>query len=450
MSSITGTAIPQSSAPTFPHDLFLLGEFKAYVEQLVAQTGIPLRFKPRLYSYADYVLTKFYALVTKQSTAAGSEALNRHLEHHYWKKYHLNLKPFGDRIRYRRLVPHQTDIDKFFRLLTENEIHFLFGNLLANFNQKIRKAKIGGSKLRLLVDNTEYPYYGKLHPPYEVGTHRQPGTHKARLFQTMALQGCGMTLFTEFRVLRHNQYRAKHIGIGADWLKWQGFNVSYLLLDREFYRAALMKELKSRKYPVIMPAKKFLRVHKEIFTFLTGIGPLVRPYFFAQTQKAKPWPSSVHLHLAFVGHDDQSALAIRNAYRNGTLSLQEAVHQLAGFFTTLRPRQNQARWCRWLTRAYKHRWCEETGFRMLNEVHDNYRNHTPFTQLSQLYLRALIYNNWQYCLKIQVGSHIHRWELALDQYQQRLGHRVEEIVAQSVRQNLKYLQKNRRDVYFRR
>ncbi|MCF2141240.1 MAG: hypothetical protein K9W44_14365 [Candidatus Lokiarchaeota archaeon] len=62
---------------------------------------------------------------------------------------------------------------------------------------EIRKEEIKGSKMRLLVDNTEYPYYRKIQPPLEVGTHKQQGTHKTRLFQGFALQGCGHILFSE-------------------------------------------------------------------------------------------------------------------------------------------------------------------------------------------------------------------------------------------------------------
>jgi len=448
MLSVMGKSIPQSTLPLFPKEIFLLPEFKDCVNRLVGQLGIAQRFRPRLYTYADFVLVKIYAMVTKQSTAAGAESLNRHFQRHYREKFRLQVKPFSDMKRHRRLIPHQTDVDRFFGMLTENEVHFIFGNVLATLNQKIRKETIGGSKLHLLVDNTEYPYYGRLQPPFEVGTHRQPGTRKARLFQGMALQGSGMTLFSEFRVLRHGQYRAKHIGIGADWLKWQGFNISTVLMDREFYRAALVKELKSRGYPSLIPAKKYLRVRQDFLAFLHGKGPLVKQYFFSQTQGAKPWPSSVHVYLALVGHNGQSALEIRRAYQGGRLTIHEAMHQLAGFFTTLRPRKNHARWCRWLSRLYKKRWLQETGFRMLNEVHVSYRNHTPFTQLAQLYLRAIIYNNWQYVLKKSKASKVHRWRMSLCMYQQHLSTKIEEILARSVQQNVKYLQKKRREVYF--
>ncbi|MCF2141241.1 MAG: hypothetical protein K9W44_14370 [Candidatus Lokiarchaeota archaeon] len=65
MSSITEAAIPSSIIPIFPQDLFFSGEFKSYIEGLGSQTGIAKIFKPRLYTYSDFILVKLYAMVTK-------------------------------------------------------------------------------------------------------------------------------------------------------------------------------------------------------------------------------------------------------------------------------------------------------------------------------------------------------------------------------------------------
>lgn len=443
-----GVPIPQSAIPAFPKEIFLLGEFKDFVNRLVARSGIALKFRPRLYSYADYVFVKLYALVSKQSTTAASESLKKYFSLQYRDKFHVHLKPFGDGKRHRRLVPHQTDVDKFFRRLSEKDVHFIFGNVLCALNRKIRDLTIGGSKMRLLVDNTEYPYYGIPQPPFEMGTHKQKGTQKARMFQAMALQGCGVTLFSEFRLLRYKQYRAKHIGIASEWLKWQGFKLNYLLMDREFYRVSLVKELKTRGWGVIIPVKKYFRVRMAMKAFLLGLRNLVAPYFFVQTQKTKPWPSSVHVSLALIGHNGESALKIRDDFRRGIINFDEAMNKLSGFITTLRPRKNTARWCRWLVVTYKKRWLEETAFRMINEIHSSFRNGLPVVQLAQLYLRGIIYNNWQLVLKYGVQAKVPRWQLSLGMYQQHVCRHLEKMMADSIKENVKYMQKKRREVYF--
>jgi len=85
----------------------------------------------------------------------------------------------------------------------------------------------------------------------------------------------------------------------------------------------------------------------------------------------------------------------------------------------LRPRKNHARWSRWLTNAYKKRWYKETGFRMLNSIHESFRNRFPFVQLGQLYLRGYVFNCWQYFRKHQINQKIPMWKTSLPQYQIR-------------------------------
>ncbi|MHA1775905.1 MAG: hypothetical protein DRO88_11845 [Promethearchaeia archaeon] len=135
-------------------------------------------------------MSKHCKLICKQSFDYPSDYLNKLLSEHYQRKFNLKLKKFSDGVRKRRLVPHQTDVDKFFRRLSEKDIHFIFGNILNRLNQEIRRWTIRGSKMRLLVDNTKYPSYLKLQPPIEVETYKQPvlvnrGCFKAWHFKDM-------------------------------------------------------------------------------------------------------------------------------------------------------------------------------------------------------------------------------------------------------------------------
>jgi hypothetical protein len=441
-------SISRSKTLPFPKDIFLLGEFKSLVNSLVTRLGIAKRFKPRLYSYADFVFVKLYALTKSSTVETASEILNKWLTRHYYNKYKLKPKNFKDGIRKRRLVPHQTDVDKFFRLLSEKEVNMLFGNLLMNVVQKIKAKCIGGSKLRFLVDNTEYAYYGKPNTPFEIGTNRKPGTRFCRMFQGHALHGSGMTLFTDFYPLQKGKYRSINIPHSVEWLKWSGINLSYALMDREFYRAALIKDLKNRILPVIIPAKKFPRIKRRIKDFLLGQCPLISIYHFSQAQKVKPWPSSVHVNFVVVGHKNVSATEIRRQFRQGSLTFDEATKKLAGFFTTLKPWKNHSRWAKWLSRAYKKRWNEETGFSKLNAIHESFRNHHPNVQLSQLYMRAIIYNNWQYFKREAKKSRVRASKRTLAFFKEMLEGRIYDLIEQSVRCNLKYLQKKRRRLYF--
>lgn len=199
-----------------PSNIFLLKDFKTLVEKAVGFTGVRKRFVPKLYSYADYVLVKLYALSKDMSIEWASERLNTFLIKRIRKRNRLKLHLFSDGKRKRRLIPHQTDVDKFFRLLMPKEVHIIFGYILTALNLRIKKADLGGSKMRFLADNTKYPYYGKRNTTFEIGTLGLPGTRRCRMFQGHALNGCGMTLFTDFFSIEKGKYRAAPLGPSVD------------------------------------------------------------------------------------------------------------------------------------------------------------------------------------------------------------------------------------------
>ena len=102
-------------------------------------------------------------------------------------------------------------------------------------------------------------------------------------------------------------------------------------MDRKFYRASLIKELKDQKLPVIIPAKKFKKVKKHFEEFLLGKKKICENYLFSQTQKTKRWPSSVHVRLVLTAHGSQSALKIRERFRRNQISFDEAMHEIEDF-----------------------------------------------------------------------------------------------------------------------
>ena len=94
-------SIPTSKTLPFPKDIFLLGEFKSLVNSLVTRLEIAKRFKPRLYSYADFVFVKLYALTTSIPIEKASERLNMWMMLQYFNKSKLKPKNFRDGIRKR-------------------------------------------------------------------------------------------------------------------------------------------------------------------------------------------------------------------------------------------------------------------------------------------------------------------------------------------------------------
>ncbi len=208
-----------SATRPIPNNIFFLDDFKLLVNRAISRTEIHKRFKPRLYTYADYIIVKFYALNSDMSVEWASERLNKYFFSRLRKRMKLKRKIFSDGIRQRRLIPHQTEVDKFFRLLTKAEVHTIFGNILTELNLRIKRDDFGSSKMRFLADNTKYAYYGKKITSHEIGTMGMPGTRYCRMIQGHALNGCGMTLFTDFYAVEKGKYRAAPLAPSVDWLK---------------------------------------------------------------------------------------------------------------------------------------------------------------------------------------------------------------------------------------
>ena len=115
-------SIPQSKSFPFPKDIFLLKKFKSLVNRSVQGLEIAKKFKPRMYTYADFILVKLYAITEKMSTEWASETLNAEFSFQIEQRYHRKLKTFTDGIRRRRMVPHQTDVDRFFKRMSQNRL----------------------------------------------------------------------------------------------------------------------------------------------------------------------------------------------------------------------------------------------------------------------------------------------------------------------------------------
>ncbi|MHA1521558.1 MAG: hypothetical protein ACTSRK_15360, partial [Promethearchaeota archaeon] len=160
MISLQPRAIPQSTDCSFPTDLLILKEFKALVNAQVKLLGIANCFRPRLYTHADFVMVKLYAITRQISVHVAAEGLNAYVTKYYKNKFRLTVKSFSDHKRKRRFIPHQTEVDKFFRRFSEKQVQNLFGNINMALCRKISQFFGSSQKWRFLVDNTEYPYYG--------------------------------------------------------------------------------------------------------------------------------------------------------------------------------------------------------------------------------------------------------------------------------------------------
>jgi hypothetical protein len=442
------TSIPTSSTFPFPINIFLLKDFKDLVEGFVSNTEIGKKFKPRLYSYADFVIVKLYAMIKGWSTHCAAEYLNQYASRRIEQHIGKDLKIFADKVRKRRIIPHQTDVDNFFSKLSEKDVQFIFRNALMALNRKIKNSKIGGARMHFIIDNTKYANYCSNLSAYDIGSNGLKGTKHCRMFQAYMLHGCGMSLFTEFQLLKKGEYRGKHIGAAVDWIKCNGFKISDALIDREFYRVMILRTLRYRGVRAVLPAKKFKQVQQELSNYLLNKRPITQPYLFSQSMNQYPLQGNIQVQLSLVGHNNLTADDVKNEFWSGKITFDEAMNNLAGFLTTLIPWKNTEAFCSWLKRLYKKRWNIETDFREVNAVHESYRNHSPITQLAQLYLRGYIVNYWQACKKEAKRLNIRSASSSLREFLRHFSYIIAKDFIQDRLNHVIIELRNKKEVYF--
>ena len=442
------STIRRSRVPPIPKDIFVLGKIKALVSGEFKKLRIARTFKPKLYDIAEYVYPVLYALSSSLSIHQACEELNDHFSALAERMTGCSIKRYADGVRRRRMIPHQTSVDRFLNRMGERDAQQFFRNILAAVNSKIRNKEISTSGVKFLADNTKYPYYGAMKTDTEIGAQGLPGTRRCRMFQGHSVYGCGLHLFTQFNVIKKGQYRAAPIFESVQWLRWQGFQLSYALVDREFYRASLIRDLKRLRLPVIIPVKKFRRVRLEMKEFLRKHRPLVDQYLFTQSSNQYPKQRSAMVNLVFIGRSGESAHGVRDRYYTNKILINDMIKQMAGFFTTLKPWKNVKSFARFLTRTYKQRWNIETGFRELNSTHPPFRNRKPAKQCSQMYLKAIIYNNWQLWRKRELRNAVSFSDGGKVLYLRLYNAAVKNLIDGHIDEKLKMVLKDKKEVYF--
>ena len=396
MSNTQTTPFPQTESVFIPTSCFTLFHLKDFINTLMGKIQASARGKNARYQPADFILVKLYALAAHMSTHQAAETLNAQLKKvTQTPSSPVVPKKYVDGKRERRLVPHQTDIDKYLARFKEKEIKTIFGGMLDYLNGEIFQRVANHRSWTAIVDNTKYPYYGTPDPLKHIGCEGLPGTKVAWMFQALSIHSRQIHLFTDFNSLTKGVYRAEKVPEGIRWLQWQGLDVRGILFDREFYRAALVSALRKENVRSLFPTKKYPWVKTQMRAFLNGTGKMIIGNIFAQSTQQYPYQQATFVRLVLIGKNGQTAYDVRQKFWKGHLTLKQAMHELHGFFTNYRPWRNTRAWERFLTRTYKRRWNIETGFAMLNAVSPASRARTHPVKLANMYLRGFLSNWWQ-------------------------------------------------------
>ena len=206
------------------------------------------------------------------------------LNEYFLSKKRGRRKMFADG-RNKRLVPHQTEVNKFLRQIGLKRARNVLRECLFHQLKETLDLNVVSQKVNILIDFTEHPYYGKRDDKMIKGTSRQKGTKKMRHYLAFSILSPRTHLFVGLEQVAKGQSKIPLIIKFLDNPLSIGFELNYVIMDREFYRAALIDEIKRRGGNVLIPAKSYKTIKKIIEQYLKETGNRVRKYVFQQLQE---------------------------------------------------------------------------------------------------------------------------------------------------------------------
>ena len=391
--------MPPSNIVNIPNGIFgfksllsneyMLAFFKKFCNATISRMWKFKRAKNSRYDDVDFLKVFFFSEIIGRSIHDTSEMLNEH----FLRKKRGRQKIFTDG-RKKRMTPHQTEVNKYLRRIGLQKARNILRECLDAQLIEALSLKIISKKVNVLIDFTEHPYFGKRDDKMIKGTNRQKGTLKMRHYLGFSILSRDTHLYAGLEHVANGQSKIPIIIKFLDHLLDLGFELNYVLMDREFYRAELLDEIKGMGGNTLIPAKQFKKIKKFIEDYLNGKGNRVRKYTFSSMLAAE-FRFFAHVYLIIKAKRGFSLQGVKRDFQSGKISLKDAYHRLFTIMTTEKPKGKTSSWASRISLFYRRRWLIETGFSDLNRINRRWKsNHDNLRYLDML-VRMMLYNSWK-------------------------------------------------------
>ena len=292
------------------------------------------------------------------------------------------------------MVPHQTEVNKYLRKIGLRRARNILRECIDFQLLDALSQDLISKKLNVLIDFTEHPYYGKREDNMIKGTNRQKGTKKMRHYLGFSLLSRGVHLYAGLEQVAKGQFKIPIIIKFLDHILELGFELRYVLMDQEFYRAELLDENKGMGGNVLIPAKQYKKIKQFISEYVEGKRGRVRKYEFSSAPGAR-CRFFQHVYLMIKAKRDFSLQEVKRDYKSGKITLKDVQHRIFSIMTTEKPKGRVNSWVSRTPLFYRRRWLIETSFSDLNRINRRWKsNHDSVRYLDQL-VRFLLYNSWK-------------------------------------------------------
>ncbi len=224
--------------------------------------------------------------------------------------------------RKKREIPHQTDVNTFLRLIGLKKARNLLRKCLDYQLKEALYLELISKKVNVLIDFTEHSYYGKRDDKMIKRTNRGKGTKKMRHYLGFSILSRGIHLYAGLEHIAKGQPKVPVIIKFLEHLIELGFELNYVMMDREFYNAELLQEIKGLKGNILMPAKAYKKITKIIEEYLNGTGKRVRKYTFSSAP-GKEFQFFQNVYLIIKAKKGHTLLSVKRAFQKGKLTLKD-------------------------------------------------------------------------------------------------------------------------------
>ena len=367
----------------------MLSFFKKFCDAITSRMWRYKKPKNTKYNDIDFLKVFFFSEIIGRSIHDTSELLNEH----YLSSQRGRRKIFMDG-RKKRMVPHQTQVNKYLCRFSLERARNILRECLDEQLKEALDQNIISSKINVMIDFTEHPYYGRREDRMIKGTNRQKGTKKMRHYLGFSILSCETHLYAGLEQVATGQSKIPIIIKFLDHLLDLGFELKYVLMDREFYRAELLDEIKGMGGNALIPAKQYKKIKQFISDYIEGKRSRVRKYTFSSATEAK-CRFFQHVYVIIKAKRGFSLQGVKRDYQSGRISLKDAQHRIFTIMTTEKPRGKTSSWASRISLFYRRRWLIETGFSDLNRINRRWRSNHDGVRYLDMLVRMLLYNSWK-------------------------------------------------------
>ena len=414
INKISPTSIKKLGVKPLLSDEYMMAFFKKFCDAITSRMWMFKRAKNSRYDDIDFLKVFFFSEIIGRSIHDTSEMLNAHILSHQKGR----RKIFADG-RQKRVVPHQTEVNKYLRKIGLQKARNVLRECLDGQLKQALQSDFISRKVNVIIDFTEHPYYGQREDNMIKGTSRQKGTKKMRHYLGFSLLSRGVHLYAGLEQVATGRSKIPIIIEFLDHLLDIGFELNYVLMDREFYRAEILDEIKGMGGNTLIPAKQYKKIKQFITDYLEGTKGRVRKYTFSSATEAR-CRFFANAYLIMKAKRGFSLQGVKRDYKSGKITLKDAHHRIFTIMTTEKPKGVTSSWASRTSLFYRKRWLIETAFSDLNRINRRWKSNHDNVRYLDMTVRMLLYNSWKMNKKFiqkprKITQGINSWTLNQNQ-----------------------------------